>query len=163
MLDETVANATLEGFTALGNRINALADARLDSTLDLHRSLFYATIGIIILVALFIFRPMSDVILRKTDELMDARNSMAFLAVHDGLTGLHNRAFLTDHFDTLIKGAQRRDERMAVVQIDLDRFKQINERSVTPPVTTCWWSPPSACAKPAAPPTSASGSAATNS
>ena len=33
---------------------------------------------------------------------------MAFLAVHDGLTGLHNRAFLTDHFDTLIKGAQRR-------------------------------------------------------
>ena len=127
MLDETVANATLEGFTALGNRINALADARLDSTLDLHRSLFYATIGIIILVALFIFRPMSDVILRKTDELMDARNSMAFLAVHDGLTGLHNRAFLTDHFDTLIKGAQRRDERMAVVQIDLDRFKQIND------------------------------------
>ena len=127
MLDETVANATLEGFTALGNRISALADARLDSTLDLHRTLFYATIGIIILVALFIFRPMSDVILRKTDELMDARNSMAFLAVHDGLTGLHNRAFLTDHFDTLIKGAQRRDERMAVVQIDLDRFKQIND------------------------------------
>ena len=127
MLDETVANATLEGFTALGDRINALADARLDSTLALHRTLFYATIGIIILVALFIFRPMSDVILRKTDELMDARNSMAFLAVHDGLTGLHNRAFLTDHFDTLIKGAQRRDERMAVVQIDLDRFKQIND------------------------------------
>ncbi len=127
VLDETVANATLEGFTALGNRINALADARLDSTLALHRTLFFLTIGIIVLVALFIFRPMSDVILRKTDELMDARNSMAFLAVHDGLTGLHNRAFLTDHFDTLIKGAQRRDERMAVVQIDLDRFKQIND------------------------------------
>lgn len=127
VLDEIVANATLEGFTALGDRISALADARLESTLSLHRTLFYSTIGIIILVALFIFRPMSDVILRKTDELMDARNSMAFLAVHDGLTGLHNRAFLTDHFDTLIKGAQRRDERMAVVQIDLDRFKQIND------------------------------------
>ena len=105
----------------------ALANDRLDSTLDLHRTLFYSTIGIIILVALFIFRPMSDVILRKTDELVDARNSMAFIAVHDGLTGLHNRTFLTDHFDTLIKGAQRRDERMAVVQIDLDRFKQIND------------------------------------
>jgi diguanylate cyclase (GGDEF)-like protein len=127
VLDEIVANATLEGFTALGQRIDALADARLDSTLALHRTLFFSTIGVIILIALFIFRPMSDVILRKTDELMDARNSMAFLAVHDGLTGLHNRAFLTDHFDTLIKGAQRRDERMAVVQIDLDRFKQIND------------------------------------
>ncbi|MBL8579444.1 MAG: EAL domain-containing protein [Mesorhizobium sp.] len=127
ILDETVANATLEGFTALGNSITAQANARLDSTLSLHRTLFYSTIGVIILVALFVFRPMSDVILRRTDELMDARNSMAFLAVHDGLTGLHNRAFLTDHFDTLIKGAQRRNERMAVVQIDLDRFKQIND------------------------------------
>jgi len=127
ILDETVANATLKGFTALSDRISALAAARLDNTLSLHRTLFYATIGIIILIALFIFRPMSDVILRKTHELMDARNSMAFLAVHDGLTGLHNRAFLSDHFDTLIKGAQRRAERMAVVQIDLDRFKQIND------------------------------------
>ena len=65
-LDETVANATLDGYTALGERIDAFANARLDSMLDLHRTLFYATIGIIILVALFIFRPMSDVILRKT-------------------------------------------------------------------------------------------------
>ena len=79
------------------------------------------------LVALFIFRPMSNAILRKTRELVDARNSMAFIAVHDGLTGLHNRTFLTDHFDTLIKGAHRRRERLAVIQLDLDRFKQIND------------------------------------
>jgi diguanylate cyclase (GGDEF)-like protein len=126
-LDETVARATLEGYAALGERIGALADRRMDSMLDLHRTLFYATIGIIVLIALFIFRPMSNVILRRTHELVDARNSMAFIAVHDGLTGLHNRTFLTDHFDTLIKGAHRRQERLAVVQIDLDRFKQIND------------------------------------
>ena len=70
---------------------------------------------------------MSDVILRRTHDLVDARNSMAFIAVHDGLTGLHNRTFLTDHFDTLIKGAHRRGERLAVLQLDLDRFKQIND------------------------------------
>ena len=93
----------------------------------MHGNLFFATITVIILVALFIFRPMSEVIRRKTHELVDARNSMAFIAVHDGLTGLHNRTFLTDHFDTLIKGARRRHERMAVIQIDLDRFKQIND------------------------------------
>ena len=78
-------------------------------------------------MALFIFRPMADMILRRTHELVDARNSMAFIAVHDGLTGLHNRTFLTDHFDTLIKGAHRRGERLAVLQLDLDRFKQIND------------------------------------
>ncbi|BCG89058.1 GGDEF-domain containing protein [Mesorhizobium sp. 113-3-9] len=126
-LDTSVANATLSGYAALGQRISAEADERSEKLLALHRTLFYATLGVILLVALFIFRPMSNAILRKTRELVDARNSMAFIAVHDGLTGLHNRTFLTDHFDTLIKGAHRRRERLAVVQLDLDRFKQIND------------------------------------
>ncbi|MDX8495258.1 EAL domain-containing protein [Mesorhizobium sp. VK22B] len=126
-LDASVANATLSGYAALGQRISAFANERSDEMLDLHRTLFFATIGVIVLVALFIFRPMSKAILRKTHELVDARNSMAFIAVHDGLTGLHNRTFLTDHFDTLIKGAHRRRERLAVIQFDLDRFKQIND------------------------------------
>lgn len=126
-LDASVANATLSGYAALGQRISAFADERSEKLLDLHRTLFYATIAVIVLVALFIFRPMSKAILRKTHELIDARNSMAFIAVHDGLTGLHNRTFLTDHFETLIKGAHRRRERLAVIQLDLDRFKQIND------------------------------------
>ncbi|MER8575684.1 EAL domain-containing protein [Mesorhizobium sp. M1338] len=126
-LDASVANASLSGYAALGQRISADADERSEKLLALHRTLFYATLGVIVLVALFIFRPMSNAILRKTHELIDARNSMAFIAVHDGLTGLHNRTFLTDHFDTLIKGTHRRRERLAVVQLDLDRFKQIND------------------------------------
>ncbi|TJW17538.1 MAG: EAL domain-containing protein [Mesorhizobium sp.] len=126
-LNASVANATLSGYAALGQRISAFANERSEKLLDLHRTLFYATIGVIVLVALFIFRPTSNAILRKTHELIDARNSMAFIAVHDGLTGLHNRTFLTDHFDTLIKGAHRRRERLAVIQLDLDRFKQIND------------------------------------
>jgi diguanylate cyclase (GGDEF)-like protein len=126
-LDETVANATLAGYAELGDRMGAFATARLDKMLSVHKTLFYSTIAVIVLIALFIFRPMSDVILRRTHELVDARNSMAFIAIHDGLTGLHNRTFLTDHFDTLIKGAHRRGERLAVLQLDLDRFKQIND------------------------------------
>jgi len=126
-LDETVASATLAGYAALGDRIEAYANERLASLLDLHRMLYYAIIGVIVMVALFIFQPMSNMIRRRTHELVDARNSMAFIAVHDGLTGLHNRTFLTDHFDALIKGAHRRGERLAVIQLDLDRFKQIND------------------------------------
>ena len=126
-LDETVAKATLAGYTALGEQIRGKSNARLEEMLSAHRILFFLTIGILVLIVLFIFRPMSNVIMRRTHELVDARNSMAFIAVHDGLTGLHNRTFLTDHFDTLLKGAQRRRERLAVVQLDLDRFKQIND------------------------------------
>ena len=126
-LDTTVANATLAGYTALSDRISEFSNARLTAMASRHRILFFATIGIIVFVAMFIFRPMTDVILRKTHELVDARNSMAFIAIHDGLTGLYNRTYLTDHFDSLIKGAHRRGERLAVLQLDLDRFKQIND------------------------------------
>ncbi len=126
-LDTTVAKATLAGYTVLADRIRSTSDARLKNMLSTHRMLFFSTLAVIVLVAVFIFRPMSNVIMRRTHELVDARNSMAFIAVHDGLTGLHNRTFLTDHFDTLIKGAHRRRERLAVVQLDLDRFKQIND------------------------------------
>ncbi|TIP53702.1 MAG: GGDEF-domain containing protein, partial [Mesorhizobium sp.] len=75
--------ATMSGYAALAQRISAFADEKSSSILDLHRTLFFATLGVIVLVALFIFRPMSNAILRKTRELVDARNSMAFIAVHD--------------------------------------------------------------------------------
>ncbi len=126
-LDETVSRATLAGYTALTERMREKSHARLENMLSTHQMLFFATLAVIVLVALFIFRPMANVIMRRTHELVDARNSMAFIAVHDGFTGLYNRTFLTDHFDALIKGAHRRRERLAVVQLDLDRFKQIND------------------------------------
>ena len=126
-LDPLLANATLSGYAALSDRIGTLADQRSQGLVDLHRRLFLATISVIVLVALLIFQPMANVIQRKTHELIDARNSMAFIAVHDGLTGLHNRSFLIDHFETLLAAARRRRERLAVIQLDLDRFKQIND------------------------------------
>jgi diguanylate cyclase (GGDEF)-like protein len=126
-LDETVAAATLSGFAALEDRISATSLAKLGSLLDTHRYLFYALIGAIIMVVLVIFRPIAGAIGRHTSELVDARNSMAYIAIHDGLTGLYNRGFLRDQFDRLIKTAHRRRERLAVLQFDLDRFKQIND------------------------------------
>ncbi|PSJ58631.1 GGDEF-domain containing protein [Mesorhizobium soli] len=126
-IDESLANAALAGYSALGERLSAQANRRVTELLDRHRLLFYAIIGAVLLVALFIFRPMSKMILRRTHELVEARNSMAFIAAHDGLTGLHNRAFLMDHFESLIANARRRNEHLAVVQLDLDRFKQIND------------------------------------
>ena len=126
-VDAAVANTTLRAFAELRERMLSLINWRLDDMLSVHRLLYFMTIGLLILVAMFIFRPMANAIGRKTNELVEARNSMAFLAAHDGLTGLHNRAFLIDHFDTQISGAKRRGERLAVLQLDLDGFKQIND------------------------------------
>jgi diguanylate cyclase (GGDEF)-like protein/PAS domain S-box-containing protein len=51
-----------------------------------------------------------------------------FLAYHDTLTGLPNRRLLDDRLSQAIFLAQRRNTRVAVMVVDLDRFKQVNDQ-----------------------------------
>jgi diguanylate cyclase (GGDEF)-like protein/PAS domain S-box-containing protein len=50
-----------------------------------------------------------------------------FLAYHDALTGLPNRALFEDRLANALANAQRRGERVAVLWLDLDNFKSIND------------------------------------
>ena len=52
---------------------------------------------------------------------------IAFLAYHDGLTGLENRLGLRSKLDELLHVSNRRSVALAVVMIDLDRFKHVND------------------------------------
>jgi diguanylate cyclase (GGDEF)-like protein/PAS domain S-box-containing protein len=49
------------------------------------------------------------------------------LATHDALTGLPNRRLLYDRFDIALANAQRNKKRLAIVSLDLDKFKAIND------------------------------------
>jgi diguanylate cyclase (GGDEF)-like protein/PAS domain S-box-containing protein len=51
-----------------------------------------------------------------------------FLAYHDTLTGLPNRRLLDDRLVQAVYLAQRRNTRIAVMVVDLDRFKQVNDQ-----------------------------------
>ena len=53
---------------------------------------------------------------------------VASAALHDELTGLPNRTLFTDRLQTALRRAARQSERMALVFVDLDRFKPINDR-----------------------------------
>jgi diguanylate cyclase (GGDEF)-like protein/PAS domain S-box-containing protein len=52
---------------------------------------------------------------------------IAFLAHHDALTGLANRAALTQKIEEAAARLRRRSEPFAVLLLDLDRFKQVND------------------------------------
>ncbi|WP_417565424.1 diguanylate cyclase domain-containing protein [Marinobacter sp.] len=52
---------------------------------------------------------------------------MAHLAQHDELTGLHNRTAFYERFDQSLALARRHGKQMALLFIDLDNFKNIND------------------------------------
>lgn len=60
-------------------------------------------------------------------ELEVQKQHLRFLAHHDALTGLPNRLIFSDRLSVAIANANRFDEKIAILFIDLDRFKQIND------------------------------------
>jgi diguanylate cyclase (GGDEF)-like protein len=49
------------------------------------------------------------------------------MALHDALTGLATRLLLQDRLDVALASAERHRTRLAVLMVDLDWFKQIND------------------------------------
>ncbi len=63
-------------------------------------------------------------------DLSDLRRSeeeLRYQAQHDALTGLPNRALLHDRLEVALKHAAHRGARLAVLFLDLDNFKNIND------------------------------------
>jgi diguanylate cyclase (GGDEF)-like protein/PAS domain S-box-containing protein len=56
-----------------------------------------------------------------------ASERLAFLAGHDSLTALPNRALFHDRLNHALTRAHREGSRLAVLLIDLDHFKEIND------------------------------------
>jgi diguanylate cyclase (GGDEF)-like protein/PAS domain S-box-containing protein len=65
--------------------------------------------------------------LRDVTERKLAEDALAHQALHDALTGLPNRSLLHDRLDQAILAARREHWPLAVLLIDLDRFKEVND------------------------------------
>lgn len=64
---------------------------------------------------------------RDVTERKIAEETINFQAYHDLLTKLPNRALLRDRLSLAISQAKREEEQLAVMFLDLDRFKNIND------------------------------------
>jgi diguanylate cyclase len=59
--------------------------------------------------------------------LANANQELQFLALHDSLTKLPNRALLEDRLEQEVQNARRHGTGFAVLFLDLDGFKQVND------------------------------------
>lgn len=65
--------------------------------------------------------------LRIEQELRESQSRLYRLAHHDPLTGLPNRLLFRDRLERAIAKARRTGTRLAILFLDLDRFKTIND------------------------------------
>lgn len=56
-----------------------------------------------------------------------SQRAIAHLARHDGLTGLPNRARFKESFEQAMEKAKETNDKIAVIAVDLDHFKEIND------------------------------------
>jgi diguanylate cyclase (GGDEF)-like protein/PAS domain S-box-containing protein len=64
---------------------------------------------------------------RDVSERKSAELELAHRALHDGLTGLPNRTLFLDRLGQALRRSRRRSRGVAVVFLDLDRFKVVND------------------------------------
>ncbi len=63
----------------------------------------------------------------RTAELQESHRQLELIAYHDALTSLPNRRMFTDEFRAVASLAKRHERTFALLVVDLDTFKEIND------------------------------------
>lgn len=74
------------------------------------------------------FQQMQHAIRQQLQDLQENREELEHMARHDVLTGLPNRRAFQERLDHALSRSQRNGERFALLFIDVDNFKSINDR-----------------------------------
>ena len=65
--------------------------------------------------------------IQNISDIKEAHRQIEHMAFYDGLTGLPNRKLITQHINTLIQHNQANKTFASILNINLDRFKSIND------------------------------------
>jgi diguanylate cyclase (GGDEF)-like protein len=72
-------------------------------------------------------RDLTDAFSELRQQVHSRQLALEHIALHDSLTSLPNRTLLMDRLNQSIANAQRRKRSLALLMLDLDRFKEIND------------------------------------
>lgn len=63
----------------------------------------------------------------RESQLIESQKKLEYLSTHDELTGLLNRRLFNTSFEQALRKAQEKGLKLALLFIDLDQFKQVND------------------------------------
>ena len=118
---------TLAGYALVINLLLTFRSDRVDVYLEWYQWAWLALILPSFALIGARIAAMRGRILRTNDELTNALATIHDLATHDSLTGLPNRSSLNDTLEHAMARAARDDEQVALLFLDLDHFKAIND------------------------------------
>src|SRR5215208_3035328 len=72
--------------------------------------------------------PLLVAVITDITAFREAEAHSRYLALHDSLSGLANRTLLNDEADKALARMSRTGKRCALLYVDLDRFKDVNDR-----------------------------------
>lgn len=88
----------------------------------------FLTLALMIFIMMAVIYRSNLILSREKAEKEKAFEEMKLMATHDGLTGLCNRLLFMELLEKMIHDARRRGTSIAIMFIDLDSFKEINDR-----------------------------------
>ncbi len=128
---------SLRPLAALGKGAEALADGQLSTRIPLHGSpelrhivSAFNRMASAVETAQTDLRQEAErmsITLASVSELKAQEARLEHMAHYDPLTGLPNRALLTDRMKVALAQAERSGEKLAICYLDLDGFKPIND------------------------------------
>jgi diguanylate cyclase (GGDEF)-like protein/PAS domain S-box-containing protein len=74
------------------------------------------------------YRNLAETLLVARDERKQFEDKLTHQATHDALTGLPNRAHVLELLEVAVTDAERTGAPLAVLFLDIDRFKYVNDR-----------------------------------
>ena len=121
ILAAVVARAVTRPINSMSAAVQRFAYEHQPATLESHRQ---DEIGVLARS----FNQMQAEISQQLTTLQNNRQELEHLARHDALTGLPNRRAFQERLDHALARAQRSGERFALLFIDVDNFKSINDQ-----------------------------------
>jgi diguanylate cyclase (GGDEF)-like protein len=121
MLAVVFARAMLRPINTLAQAASSFSTTQLQQALPVERN---DEIGVLARN----FDRMQRQINSHMASLYDNQRELSYLAHHDSLTGLANRALFFQRLEQLLELSQRNASQFAVLFVDLDHFKQINDQ-----------------------------------